>query len=342
MQQQRSDPPRTPALVIGAGVIGLTTAIRLREVGIDANIIAAARTPHVTSDRAAAVFSPHRLSGDARVIEWGRAAFARFEQIARDHPDSGVSMAPLREFFYEPQSVAPWWGAIVKDFRRIDDCPADYADGYEARVPRMDMKRFMPWLENRFTRELGGAIDTRSISSLADLEGEQHHLVINCTGLGARKLVDDELVHPVRGQILHVANEIGLNECLLDQRRGDVMAYVFPFERYIVLGGTYEAGEWTEETTDAALAGIIDRCRALLRNCGVPGWQDLARTVLARKAGLRPARGVGGDDARVRLADEPKPGGIRVIHNYGHGGAGVTLSWGCADEVVRLVRTVTS
>lgn len=326
------------AIVVGAGVIGLTSAIRLREEGFNAHIVAAARAPHVTSDRAAAVFSPHRLSRDLRVIAWGRDAYGRFEEIARDQPDSGVAMLRLREYFYREQSIAPWWGAVVKDFRRISDRPPQYADAYEALVPRMDMGRFMPWLERRFTRDLGGTIETRSLSSLADLEGEGHRLVVNCTGLGARKLANDELVHPVRGQILHVANDIGLNECLLDERRGDTMAYVFPFERHIVLGGTYEVGEWTETTTEAALAGVLERCRALLRNCGVPRWEDLGKIVLARKAGLRPARGAGEDDACVRLDVESAPAGLRVIHNYGHGGAGVTLSWGCAEEVVRLAR----
>ena len=49
-------------------------------------------------------------------------------------------------------------------------------------------------------------------------------------------------------------------------------------------------------------------------------------TVLRHQVGLRPARPV------VRLEREGD-----VVHCYGHGGAGVTLSWGCADEVVALV-----
>jgi len=47
--------------------------------------------------------------------------------------------------------------------------------------------------------------------------------------------------------------------------------------------------------------------------------------------GLRPSR------KEVRLEIESLSSGRWAIHNYGHGGAGVTLSWGCADEVTRIV-----
>ncbi len=95
----------------------------------------------------------------------------------------------------------------------------------------------------------------------------------------------------------------------------------------VVLGGTFDEDEWDTTVDDEVSAAIVRRCVALVPElAGAP--------VLERLAGLRPARHGG-----ARVEEDPvglPVGGARLIHNYGHGGAGVTLSWGCADEVARL------
>jgi D-amino-acid oxidase len=101
------------------------------------------------------------------------------------------------------------------------------------------------------------------------------------------------------------------------------MAYVFPQPGRLVLGGTAEEDVWSTEPDPAAAEAIVARCAALLP--GVAGAR-----VLAHRVGLRPAR-----DA-VRLEREPLPDGRLLVHNYGHGGAGVTVAWGCAREAARL------
>ena len=55
---------------------------------------------------------------------------------------------------------------------------------------------------------------------------------------------------------------------------------------------------------------------------------------------MRPARVMGDDDAVVRLELEMLDGELPVVHDYGHSRMGVTLSWGCADAVVKLVESV--
>ena len=55
--------------------------------------------------------------------------------------------------------------------------------------------------------------------------------------------------------------------------------------------------------------------------------------VLSVRVGLRPLR------PTVRLEREVLADGSPVIHNYGHGGAGYTLSWGCAQDVLKLVES---
>jgi D-amino-acid oxidase len=202
------------------------------------------------------------------------------------------------------------------------------------------MTRYMPWLERRVTDELGGAIRTVHVSDPGELFDQGFAVVVNCSGLGARELVRDPAVTPMRGQILHVAKPFAIDECLVEEGRGEQTTYVFPFDDYIVLGGTYERGQSHEETDEAALAGIIQRCRTMLSALGYSDANRLGETRLRALAGLRPARVVGTNDEAVRLERESAGQDDWLIHNYGHGRAGVTLSWGCAAHVVELVSEV--
>jgi D-amino-acid oxidase len=123
----------------------------------------------------------------------------------------------------------------------------------------------------------------------------------------------------VRGQVVRVAAP-DVEEWLLDQSDPERLVYVVPRERDVVLGGTAQAGAEDRAPDPATTAAIRARCAAL-----VPALQDAP--VLGVAVGLRPER-----PAAVRLEAEG-----RVVHCYGHGGAGVTLAWGCAVEVAALL-----
>jgi D-amino-acid oxidase len=134
-------------------------------------------------------------------------------------------------------------------------------------------------------------------------------------------------VFPIRGQIVGVANP-GLVTSVRDEEHPDGITYIHPRSRDVVLGGTFQPGDWNE-TADPATT------RAILRRCAEVVPELAGARPLWAAAGLRPARHGG---PRVEPDPSPLPRGTRLIHSYGHGGAGVTLAWGCADEVTRLVR----
>ena len=310
----------TGAIVVGAGVIGLTAAIRLLERGWRVQIVAAEPPARTTSATAAAIWYPYRAYPPDRVAAWGRRGFEVLAHHAATAPDSGVRMMAGVELL---RADTPWpsWGDAVPGLRRLDatERPAHIANGLTCIAPVARMDRYLTWLVERAT-SLGGAFDSRRLTNLGDVTAGAS-LVVNCAGLGARTLVPDESVYPIRGQVVRVENP-GLDRWTLDEEHPDGMIYIIPRGDDCILGGTADAGDWSLDPDPATADAIIRRCASV--------EPRLANArVLEIKVGLRPAR------SAIRLERETIAG-RDVIHCYGHGGAGVTLAWGCADDVAGL------
>jgi D-amino-acid oxidase len=212
----------------------------------------------------------------------------------------------------------------VRQFRYLqpEECPPGYIGGYLFETAVVEMGPYLGYLLERF-EGLGGRIVEREIGSLAEATAEAP-VVFNCTGLGSYTLLNDREMFPIRGQIMRV----GLpqdNTVLMDDREDadTVFAYIVPRSNDCVIGGSARAGDWSTEPDAGTAMRILERCARLL-----PGVPELP--VLEHVVGLRPGR------SAVRLEAEHLDGGGVVVHNYGHSGAGVTLSWGCAEEAVAL------
>ena len=141
-------------------------------------------------------------------------------------------------------------------------------------------------------------------------------LVVNASGIGARLLGGDLTVAPVRGQVV-VVEQVGIDHWWID---AETPSYVVPRSRDVVLGGTAIEGEWSRTPDPEVAASILARAAEIEPRLA-------GARILRHKVGLRPGRP---SVRRERDAD--------VIHCYGHGGCGVTVSWGCADDVVDLAR----
>ncbi|MCP3422099.1 FAD-dependent oxidoreductase [Nocardioides pinisoli] len=295
-------------IVVGAGVVGLTCAVRLLEAGHRVDIVARDLPLETTSAVAAALWYPYRAFPQDRVTAWGKVAYDVFASLADDER-TGVRMLTGTEVLRERQPD-PWWRGAVPSLDRETALPPGYPDGWTFVSPIVDMPVFLRWLVARVD-ELGGTLTRMNLSALPD-DGS---LVVNATGLGARHFGADPSVTPVRGQVV-VVEQVGLDRWTLDR---DGLTYVVPRTREIVVGGTEVEGEWSRTPDPDVADQVLHRATAL-----VPQLEG-AR-VLRHKVGLRPVR------PGVRLEREGA-----VVHCYGHGGAGVTLSWGCADAVVELV-----
>ena len=307
------------AIVVGCGVAGLSTAIRLLEAEFKVRIVTRDRTPNTTSDVAAAVWYPFRCGPPDRALLWSRRTFRALRDLARD-PATGVTMVPGIDLHEIDDGSDPWWKEAVDALRRAEarELAPGFAAGHVFTAPVVAMPVYLKWLEMR-VGALGGTIETRGVGNLEALLLEAS-LVVNCTGLAARELVNDDDLHPIRGQIVRVAP--GTADRFVQAGGGRTrLTTIIPRPDCTVLGGTEDEGVWDLDVDAATSDAILARCSRL-----EPELENA--NVLSHAVGLRPGR------SEVRLETVRGPGGI-IVHNYGHGGGGVTLSWGCADEVAR-------
>jgi D-amino-acid oxidase len=303
-------------IVVGGGIIGLTAAIRLQERGARVTVWAAHPPEDIVSSVAAAVWYPSHVEPDPRVARWAAATFGEFgRQAGAGVP--GVLMRDTRMLLRGAPEL-PWWAPAGRDVRLGAAAPP-YTSMIVMSVPLVEMRPYLRWLSRRVV-DAGGTIVRRTVARLAEAAAP---VVVNATGLAAGALCGDPAVFPARGHVVRVANP-GLTVSVRDEDDPAGITDVHPRSRDVVLGGTYEPGRWDTVPDAGAREAILRRCTAL-----VP---ELAgAVVLGEGVGLRPGR-VGGP----RVEAETLPGGGRLVHAYGHGGAGMTLAWGCADEVAGL------
>jgi D-amino-acid oxidase len=333
-------------LVLGAGVIGLTTAICLAEAGVRVVVAAADPPQQTTSVAAGAVWGPHLVGMDERVERWAAVTLDRLGTLSR--PDRAANERPASKrsasersaseltgivrttagvaASRDPRSAPPEFAATAGDLSPCPpgDVPPGYAACWRLTATTIAMPGYLGYLAGRLDRAGGHRAFPVRIGTLdeARVLAPSARVIVNCTGCGARGLVPDPDLVPVRGQVVVTANP-GITEFFVGTgtEPGD-LTYLFPHGGVVVLGGTEERGNWSLEPDPQTAARIVAACSAI-----EPALCDAP--VLEHRVGLRPAR------SKVRLEAE-RDGGVTIVHNYGHGGAGVTLSWGCAEEAAGL------
>lgn len=308
-------------LIIGAGVQGLTTGVVLAEEGWDVRIRSSERPRETTSAVAGALWGPTLLEPADRAEYWATLSHAEFTTLAEDE-SSGVHLAAGRMAArFDLGDSVPGETKLMPDMRRCtqQELPDGFVSGYHATVPLIDMPRYLDYLLDRF-RRAGGQILLSPVPTLG-VAVEEASTIINCSGVGARELVGDPEVRPVRGQHVVVRNP-GLREYFIELTTGDQWASFMPHGDRLVLGGTADEHNWSREPDARETAEIMRRCAAVEPRLAEAEIMEVI-------VGLRPGR------PTIRLEIEDYAG-ARIVHNYGHGGGGVVLSWGCAYEAARL------
>jgi D-amino-acid oxidase len=313
-------------VVVGGGVSGLSCARLLLRAGHDVTVVSRDPVHRTTSHLAAAVWFPTAVGPPDAVARWSAAAY----DVLVAEAAAGVPGVVMRETLVLYRDAArarpplPDWAAAVEAVRpaRPDELPPGYPAGLRFAVPLGEMPAYLPHLQERVVRAGANRV-TRHLTGLHDVLDLGPDLVVNAAGLAAGDLVGDASMFPVRGQIVRIRNP-GLSLSVRDEEHPGGRAYVHPRSDDCILGGTLEAGRWSTTPDPEQTAAILARCADIAP--AVAG-----ATVIDTVVGLRPGR----SEVRVELDRDLLP--VPVVHNYGHGGAGITIGWGCAGDVTTLV-----
>ena len=325
---------RPRVAVIGAGIMGLPTAVLLTEAPYnpEVTIIAEKFSPDITSDVAGAVILP--LDGplgsrDPRRQEWNRQTYDYLHDLFASPVASklNISLVQMYEMFDDEREESPWWKdhvfgfrSVPKDELKLLNLPVDKSC-WTFTTMTTACRPYLLWQLEQFETN-GGKVIQKKLNSLQEIDGD-YDVIVNCTGLGSKELINDKLLNPVRGQCMLVKapwiKHVFAYESL------DSLTYIIPRGDVVAIGGTVGIGEWSEEVDPSVSKQIMERCCKFL-----PGLSTAE--VVKEMVGLRPAR------SSVRLEiDETLTKLSTVVHNYGHGGQGVTFFRGCVLETVRLV-----
>jgi D-amino-acid oxidase len=341
-------------------VIGLTTALCLRRRGWDVTVVADRFAPNVTSVVAGALWEmPPAVCGHqpdlARARAWATASYRVFEDLA-GNPATGAFIRPVNFYFRRPIASDPALrdkmtavAAVARGFRHDGNLISEnginsnlgLVDAYTHLAPMIDTDRYLAWLLEGVTGSGCRVVERKVAAPLREqqnalLEEFDAKAIVNCAGLGAREL-GDPTVFPLRGAVIRVVNDgramprMERAHCISHDGSSRDPGFIFIVPRgrdRLLLGGFAEK----HQSNLAIDWENYEPIRAIHRRC-VEFLPVLADAELDKaepvRVGLRPMR-----ENSVRLEWER---GTRIVHNYGHGGSGVTFSWGCAAEVVELL-----
>ncbi|XP_060062704.1 D-aspartate oxidase-like [Ylistrum balloti] len=321
--------------VIGAGVVGLSTAVNIQALipGCDVTIIADKFEADTTSIGAGGIFRPTEkaipgVPADT-IRRWSQESWDFFSKLALSDLGSTTGHIVMPGYIFSQEKIEnPIYEDIIFSCRELSLKEltklnmGQYRHGYQLTSIIVQMSKYLPWLMEKFVSH-GGKTLKRKVNDLKEFQGGPYAVVVNCTGLGSQELVKDEKIHPVRGQLIRL-DAPWINFWIYT----DHGAYILPNAEFVAIGGVRQDGRSDLAVDPEDRKGILERCYEM--------WPPLkGGKIIGEWVGLRPSR------SPLRLEKESirSPGGVlKVVHNYGHGAHGITLSWGTGKDAARLVK----
>lgn len=316
-------------LVIGAGIIGLTTAVRLLEEGYtDVTIISKDDPLKTNSDVAAALWRPFKGYPEDQFLALCNASLVKFDELTKIK-ESGVRWTTLVDIYPENQQLTrPSWMeklSIIDIPPKLEHLHNRYPNIYASISPLVNSRIYRPFLLAMY-KQLGGKIEKNTVENLEQLTQGNIQAVINCAGEQARILANDQETHAVRGQMLRVKlpKNFGPKFHILCENPLSFIIFREQTHDWII-GATYQENDYEENPRPEDTQYLLENADILW-----PGTKEKAE-ILETLVGFRCGR------SSLRLAAEISKNNkdCIIVHNYGHGGGGYTASWGCADSVVQ-------
>ncbi|GAA6006420.1 hypothetical protein JCM11491_004950 [Sporobolomyces phaffii] len=352
---------RPHIVVVGAGVIGLTTALKLQESGYKVSIVARdlpgdRKTINYTSPWAGAHHVSVATGSDMRMHRFDARTFEVMSEMIRRDPEVPLRFTPQVEYREQPK-VGGTEGDLSQlnlisryhpNFRWLDpaELPPGIAHGASFVAILIETPAYLAYLLSRFLLHSGQVHRVSTLPTLVSALSAHPslsdvQLLVNCTGLGSRSLVDDRRTFPTRGQLV-IVRAPWVTQGMTRLGKG-VYDYTIPRRNgLVVLGGCAEKDNWDPKPREDMARQIKTRCLALCPELLPPSKRGTGTIddleVVEEAVGLRPTRegGIRLEVEEVAREGEPERM-IKVVHHYGHGGYGFQSSFGSAEAAVELV-----
>ena len=261
------------AAVLGAGVVGLTTARQLQRRGFDVTIYAATVPPDTTSNMSLAGFTPTSglVNFAQRTPEW-ETQFRRAVEIAYRQlqllagPKYGISWI-YNYTLTEQQESARGSNPLLPDSVRTGSVvlgprehpfPSTYA--IERPEMRIEPSIYLEALMQDVVAH-GGRIKIRKFDTPRDVATLTEAIVVNCTGLGAKALFGDPELVPLKGQLIVLIPQEDVNYSTSGGASNSPpgsFVHMMPRHDGIILGGTSERDVWTTEINDEERKRVVE------------------------------------------------------------------------------------
>ena len=309
--------------VIGAGIIGITTAITLLEQKYNVTVISKDDPLATNSDAAVACWHP---PSDRRPLlqRLSLASLPKLNELSK-LANSGVSWITVLKYMKSSSSYQEnSWMKHVETRTEIPEAAiknALYPYMLMLKVPLADVNLYRPFLLKLFA-SLGGKLELRKVEKFDELIGH-YDAIINCAGWETKYLLNDRRVHPVRGQTMIL--EVPANyKTPISFGIGHLNAYA-TFRRQsqdCVIGTSYKVNDSKTALSKLEKDDIFAKVAQFF-----PAIKDFK--IKQEKVGLRCGRW----DVRINSEWMDK---TLLIHCYGHNSSGFSSSWASADEVLKL------
>jgi len=254
--------PQRKVAVLGSGAVGLATARLLQDHGFEVTIYTRDLPPNTTSNIAGGLWAPYTIADsdkrtsafDAQLAQASRFAHRYYQNLAGDR--YGIRWLPLFMLSEETESGLPWEWRVAPELYRVTNLSKEEHPFPHRGVARIYMMLIEPAIYLPATladfRIAGGRVIVQEFRDIAAVMELKEQVIVNCTGLGAKALFNDEDLIPVKGQLAFLTPQPEINYMYTEE------GYMFPRRDGIVLGGTHEMGVWTTEPEESAIAGIIE------------------------------------------------------------------------------------
>jgi D-amino-acid oxidase len=249
--------------VRGSGAVGLATARLLQDHGFEVTIYTRDLPPNTTSNIAGGLWSPTTIADfdkrttifDSQLAQSSRFSHRYFQNMAGDR--YGIRWLPLFMLSEDAEFSLPWQWQVAHELYRattLGKAEHPFSQRGATRIYMMLIEPaiYLPAVLADF-RVAGGKVVVQNFRDLTEVIGLKEPVVVNCTGLGAKALFNDEELIPIKGQLTFLTPQPEINYMYISGS-----SYMFPRRDGVLLGGTHERGIWTTEPDESIITSMLD------------------------------------------------------------------------------------